>query len=74
MYITSLDFLYIILAIGFAILVGFIAYAAFRLGQTLTMIKEILIDVKDTTSDVRMFRNQIKSTILGIVSAILKRR
>lgn len=74
MYITSLDFLYIILAIGFAILVGFIAYAVFRLGQTLTMIKEILIDVKDTTSDVRMFRNQIKSTILGIISAILKRR
>lgn len=74
MYITSLDFLYIILAIGVAILAGFIAYAAFRLGQTLTMIKEILVDVKDTTSDVRMFRNQIKSAILGIVSAILKRR
>lgn len=75
------DFLYLSLAVGFLILVGFISFAAYRLGKTLESIKEVVDNAEDITHDVKAIKNQIKSglittlvTALNLTTAILKRK
>lgn len=69
-----LDALYVVLAVGFAVLVGFISYAAFEVGKTLRSIREVIDDVKDITSDARFYKDQIKDGILGVIRIIFGRR
>lgn len=69
-----MDALYVVLAVGFAVLVGFISYAAFEVGKTLRSIREVIDDVKDITSDARFYKDQIKDGILGVIRIIFGRR
>ncbi|MDO8452797.1 MAG: hypothetical protein Q7S79_03540 [bacterium] len=75
------DFLYLSLAVGFLILVGFISFAAFRLGKTLESIKRVVDNAEDITHDVKAVKDQIKSglittimTALNLTTAVLKRK
>lgn len=75
------DFLYLSLAVGFLILVGFLSFAAYRLGKTLESIKEVVDSTEDITHDVKAVKNQIKSglitilmTALNLTTAILKKK
>lgn len=62
------DFLYLSLAVGFLILVGFISFAAYKLGKTLGSIKEVVDDAEDITHDVKAVKNQVKS---GLITALM---
>lgn len=75
------DFLYLSLAFGFLILVGFISFAAYRIGKTAESIKEVVDNAEDITHDVKAVKNQIKSglvntlmTGLNLITAILKKK
>jgi uncharacterized protein YoxC len=64
--LTSLDFLYLSLAFGFLILVGFLVYLILKIAQTLDTLQMVLRDVKDVTGEARSLKNQIKGKILAI--------
>lgn len=75
------NFLYLSLAVGFLILVGFISFAAYRIGKTAESIKEVVDNAEDITHDVKTVKNQIKSglittfmTGLNLITAILKKK
>ena len=70
---SSLDFLYLSLAIGFLVLVGFISYAAFNLSQTLKKLTSILVKVDDVVKDADDLKNFVKSGILNLISMFVKK-
>lgn len=74
MVMTSLDFLYFSLAVGFLILVVFLSLVAYQLTQTLKQLKLVLEDVKDTTKDVQIIKKSIKLGIFNLLSLLLKKR
>lgn len=65
---TSLNFLYYSLGIGFLILVGFISYAALSLSETLKRSTSILIKIDDLAQDADNLKNMIKNGVLGLLS------
>lgn len=69
---TSLDFLYICLGLGFLTLVGFFSYLLAKVAATLDKALTIVENVEDTTNTVRYFQDSIKSTALRLVSKLLK--
>lgn len=75
---TSQEFLFYSLAIGFLILAGFISLAAYRLAKALESLKVLIDNLEDTTKDLNIIKNKIKlgaltgiSTLLGM---LLKKR
>ncbi len=70
---SSQDFLYCSLGIGFLILVGFLSYAAFSLSKTLKELTSILEKVDDITKDVDELKNIIKNGIQYLMNMFLKK-
>ena len=70
---TSQDFLFYSLGIGFLILVGFLSYAAFNLSQTLKKSTSILEKVDDITKDVDDLKNVIKHGIQYLMNLFTKK-
>ncbi len=68
---TALDFLYIILGIGFIVLVTFLSIAAYNLIVTLHKLNIIIDNVSDITSDVDSIKNTLKSGFMTILTFIL---
>lgn len=70
---TSLDLLYVSLAVGFLILVGFVSYAAYNLSRTLKELTSILEKVDDITKDVDELKNHIKNGILYLKDLLVRK-
>jgi hypothetical protein len=70
---TSLNFLYYSLGIGFLILVGFLSYAAFSLSRSLKNLTSILSKVDDVAKDAEELKNYIKQGILYLKNLIVKK-
>lgn len=70
---TSQDFLFYSVGVGFLILVGFLSYAAFNLSQTLKKSTSILEKVDDITKDVDDLKNVIKHGIKYLMNLFTKK-
>lgn len=67
----SVDILNISLAVGFISIAGFLSYALFQLAATLKETKRVLADVKDTTADFTMLKENMKLGVFSILSTLL---
>lgn len=74
----SIDFLYYSLALGFLVLVGFISYAMYQLGQTLKSVQRITNGVEHFTHDLQITKERMKlsalNVIMGLISLFRRRR
>jgi hypothetical protein len=70
---TSLNFLYYSLGIGFLILVGFLSYAAFSLSRSLKELTSILVKINDIAKDAEELKNYIKQGILYLKDLFTKK-
>ena len=70
---TSQDFLFYSLSIGFLILVGFISYSAFSLSKSLKKLTSILEKVNDVAKDADDLKNYIKQGILYLMNMFVKK-
>ena len=68
---SSLDFLYICLGIGFLILVGFISYASYHLVDTLKSVKGLADDYHYVVSDIKAVEKLLKSGLLHTLTVFL---
>lgn len=68
---NSADFLNIVLALGFIILISCIAIVSFFLVKALKSIASLADNLEETTKDVQVFKNKIKMGILTGISALL---
>jgi CHASE3 domain sensor protein len=68
---TTQDFLYISLSLGFLCLVGFSCYMLYHLTQTIKSAKRVVDNTEDITSDVMNAKNQLKSGVLSGVSSLI---
>jgi len=78
---SLLDFLYLSLAFGFLVLVGFVSYASYRLAKAMESLKLLADNSGDIVADVKAAKNQLKSglastltTILDLVMSVLKKK
>jgi hypothetical protein len=65
---TSQDFLFFSLAVGFIILASFVSFAFLQLAQTLRSLKQVLDSAGSISRDVEAVKDQIKS---GALTAFL---
>jgi hypothetical protein len=76
--VTSQEFLYYSLAIGFIILVGFISFTMYHLAKALESLKVLIDNIEDTAKDINIIKNRIKlGALTGLVTFLrmfLKRR
>jgi hypothetical protein len=72
--VTSLDFLYYSIGIGFLILVGFLSYAALSLSQSLKNLTSILAKVDDVAKDAEELKNYIKQGILYLKNLFVNKK
>ncbi|MDQ5951190.1 MAG: hypothetical protein QG639_467 [Patescibacteria group bacterium] len=72
MDMSTLDFLYISLGVGFLTLVGFLCYLITKAADTLDKALNIIENLENTTDSVRNLKDSIKSSSLRLVSKILK--
>lgn len=70
---TSQDFFYYALGIGFLILVGFLSYAAYNLSLTLKELTPILKKLGDLTKDIDNLKNYAKTGILFLTNLFTKK-
>jgi hypothetical protein len=70
---SSQDFLYYSLGIGFLVLVGFLSYTAFTLSKTLKNLTSIFEKVDDITEDVDKLKNIFKSGIVYLMNIFSKK-
>ncbi len=61
---SLLDFLYLSLAFGFLILVGFISFACYRLAKTLQSVDNLINNAEDIVKDIRDVKNHLKSGLI----------
>lgn len=66
-----LGFLYLALAVGFLILVGFFSYAAYKMAKTFDSIKNVTDDIGSVTSDIALAENQARSLIVSVFKSFL---
>ena len=67
---SSQDFLFYSLGIGFLILIFFLCFNLLRLYQVLTSIKNLIDEIKSTAKGVKVLKNNLTS----ILEAFLKRK
>lgn len=68
---NTADFLNIVLALGFIVIISCVAFVSFYLVQVLKSVKDLADNLSDTTKDVLIIKNKIKMGVLTTVSAIL---
>ncbi len=68
---TTQDLLYVCVALGFVVLVGYLSYAAYHLGQALKSLKLVLDETEDITRDVQKVKDQIKHGVASAATAAL---
>jgi hypothetical protein len=71
---TSLDFLYFALGIGFLSLAGFVSYAAYQAALTLKAARRIIEDVEDTVLDFVMLKDGMKMGVLSVLTNLFRPR
>lgn len=69
---SSLDFLYISLGVGFLTLVGFLCYLIMKVVQTIEKAQEVIENFENTADGVLNFKDKLKSSTLRVVSKFLK--
>ncbi len=68
---NTADFLNIVLAFGFIIIISCIAFVSFFLVQALKAITNLANNLEDTTKDVQIIKNKIKMGLLAGLSTLL---
>ncbi|MCL5090406.1 MAG: hypothetical protein M1514_00160 [Patescibacteria group bacterium] len=68
---TSLDILYLALAVGFLIFISFLSYVLWQTGMVLKSLQIILKDAEEVTKDIANLRNLFKIIAKGIFNKIL---
>lgn len=71
--LTSQDFLFYSLGLGFLILVGFLSYSSYNLSKSLKQLTSILTKVDGIATDVESLKDIIKNGILYLVSMFSKK-
>ncbi len=66
------NILYISISIAALIFAGALAFAAFRLAQVFRALKVLVEDIEDTTHDVRLLKDKLKSDSFSLVALLLK--
>ncbi|KKS65245.1 hypothetical protein A3A14_00135 [Candidatus Daviesbacteria bacterium RIFCSPLOWO2_01_FULL_43_38] len=66
------NILYISISIAALIFAGALAFAAFRLAQVLKALKILVEDIEDTTKDVRLLKDKLKSSSFSLIALLLK--
>lgn len=69
---TSLDFLYISLGVGFLVLVGFLSNLIRQMTVTLTKADHIVDNIGETTDSVMSVKDALSSSTLRVISKFLK--
>ncbi|EKD64761.1 MAG: hypothetical protein ACD_50C00309G0012 [uncultured bacterium] len=69
---TILDILYLILALGFLVIVSSVVFLTVKISRTMDMLKLLLEDFEDTTKDIRGLKNSIKLGFLSTASILLR--
>lgn len=69
---TSLDFLYISLGVGFLVLVGFISNLLRQVTATLNKADHIVENIGETTDSVMGIKDTLSSSMLRVISKLLK--
>jgi len=64
--ISSQDFLFYSLAIGFLVLVGFSSYALFNLSDTLKKLTSVIDKIDDIVKSIDDLQNSIKYGLINI--------
>lgn len=70
---SSQDFFFYSLGIGFLVLVGFISYSALSLSKTLKNLTSILEKIDDIAKDANELKNYIKQGILYLMNIFSKK-
>lgn len=70
---SSLDFLYIVIALGFIVFVACIAYLTYLFSNTLKSLQRVIDKVEDTASDISMVREGIKYGAISLFSTLLSK-
>ncbi len=75
---TSQDFLYYSLAIGFIVLAGYLCYTLYHLAEALKSLKLLIDNIEDTAKDLNVIKNKIKlgalTTLGTLLGTLLKKR
>jgi gas vesicle protein len=70
---TSQDFLFYSVGLGFLILVGFLSYTSFCLAKSLKTLTLILQDAEDISNDIDKLEHGIKSGLLNLLGIFSKK-
>lgn len=68
---NPIDFLYLSLALGWIVLVGFAAYGIYHFVETLKRVRIIMQRIDDTAHDITMVKDGLKLGFLSVISKII---
>lgn len=71
---TVLEILVLVIAIGIWTLIFSLLFIVFGVLRTLQIIRSILEDVKDATSEMRTAKDQLKNGMISLINILLRRR
>jgi hypothetical protein len=70
---SSQEFLFYALGIGFLVLVGYSCYLLYNLTQAVKTLKSVIEDAEDITKDVSKLKNTIKLGLFNLLSSLIKK-
>lgn len=68
----SRDILNTAIALGFLVFTGTAAFAFYRLARVFKALETLVEDIEDTTKDVKLLKDKLKSSSLSLVALLLK--
>jgi hypothetical protein len=71
---SSQEFLYYSLGIGFLVLVGYLCYLLYHLTQAVKTLKLVIEDAEDITKDISKIKNSIKLGLFSLLSSFIKKK
>ena len=69
---TTLDFLYISLGVGFLMIAVFVSYLLNQVSKSLKIVVGLIENIAKTADTIRMFKNSLISNTLKVISKVLK--
>lgn len=70
--ISSVDFFYYAISIGFLILVGFLCYAAYHVGSTLKSLKILIEELEENTREFNAIKNKVRMGVVAAIGSVVK--
>jgi hypothetical protein len=70
---TTLDLLWLVLAVGFLILVGFLSFASYQFGLTLKSLRLTVDETRKIVRDIESLESGLRLGLLGVITWFLNR-